>query len=363
MSGGMGEMLGLGILGGKAMGGGSSSQTTTQITDIPAWMKPYAQDYMQRAQDLSNKPYQAYGGQTVAGMDPRTQQGLNMQAQYGQQGTAAGNAGQQEYQNVLGGQYLGANSNPYLSGQIDAAQQDVVRNYNTAIKPATESAMVNSGSFGNSGLLQMQQQQQSDLQRNLGNISTQMRGNAYNTERANQMQALGMSPTFNSMAFGNAQALQQAGQMQQAQNQAELSDAYSRWQQEQQYPYQQLNVLGSALGHNFGGSSSSTQPGPSGASQLLGGGLALAGLLGGGSGLSGLSALAPMFVTSDRRAKTDINRVGHTDDGLPIYTYRYKAGGPTQMGVMADEAQKMHPHAVGRMADGMLAVDYSKLKG
>lgn len=66
---------------------------------------------------------------------------------------------------------------------------------------------------------------------------------------------------------------------------------------------------------------------------------------------------------SDRRLKTDIKRVGKTKDGLPIYTYRYKEGGPVQMGVMADEVEDVTPKAVikGGAGNGFDAVDYSQL--
>ncbi len=73
-------------------------------------------------------------------------------------------------------------------------------------------------------------------------------------------------------------------------------------------------------------------------------------------GLFGLGAAA----ISDRRAKTDIKRVGQTDDGLPIYTYRYKWGGPVQMGVMAQEVEKVNPEAVIEIA-GLKAVNYGAL--
>lgn len=53
---------------------------------------------------------------------------------------------------------------------------------------------------------------------------------------------------------------------------------------------------------------------------------------------------------SDRRLKTDIRRVGTLDNGLAVYTFRYKAGGPVVMGVMADEVEKLLPHAVLKRA-------------
>jgi hypothetical protein len=64
---------------------------------------------------------------------------------------------------------------------------------------------------------------------------------------------------------------------------------------------------------------------------------------------------------SDVRLKTDIRRVGTTDGGLPVYTYRYKAGGPMRMGVMAQEVEQVAPEAVSHDAAGWKKVNYSRL--
>lgn len=73
----------------------------------------------------------------------------------------------------------------------------------------------------------------------------------------------------------------------------------------------------------------------------------LFGLLSGGIGLM-----------SDRRAKTDIVRVGTLDNGLPVYSYRYKGDDVTQIGLMADEVEKAIPHAVYEGEDGFKRVRY-----
>ncbi len=74
-------------------------------------------------------------------------------------------------------------------------------------------------------------------------------------------------------------------------------------------------------------------------------------------GLFGLAS-AGVGMFSDRRLKTDIQRVGRTDAGTPIYTYRYAWGGPVQMGVMAQdvpEARVMDP-------SGFWRVDYERVQ-
>lgn len=78
--------------------------------------------------------------------------------------------------------FLGQN-NPFLQQVVDNASGDVVRNYNLAVKPQTESAMVNSGSFGNSGLMQMQGEQQRQLGDTLGKVSTGLRAQDYGQQQ------------------------------------------------------------------------------------------------------------------------------------------------------------------------------------
>jgi hypothetical protein len=77
--------------------------------------------------------------------------------------------------------------------------------------------------------------------------------------------------------------------------------------------------------------------------------------------MGGLFTLGAAALMSDERTKTGIRRVGETDDGLPIYTYKYKTGGPTQMGVLAQEVRKRKPEAVEKTPSGMYAVDYGKI--
>lgn len=79
--------------------------------------------------------------------------------------------------------------------------------------------------------------------------------------------------------------------------------------------------------------------------------------MGGLGGLFGTGMQAAAMM-SDARLKTDVNRVGTTDGGTPIYTYRYVWGGPVQMGVMAQDV----PDAAMETESGYLAVDYGKVQ-
>jgi len=83
-----------------------------------------------------------------------------------------------DYQNP----YL-AKENPYLQQTIDKAQGDLVRNYNLTTQPAYNSAMVRSGSFGNAGVQQMNENAQKNLQGSLGDVSNSMRMQDYNNQQ------------------------------------------------------------------------------------------------------------------------------------------------------------------------------------
>lgn len=81
--------------------------------------------------------------------------------------------------------------------------------------------------------------------------------------------------------------------------------------------------------------------------------------MGGLFGLGG-TILGSALRFSDERLKTGIVRIGTADNGLPIYLFRYKAGGGVQMGVMAQDVLKVNPDAVVTMPSGYFAVDYEK---
>lgn len=81
-----------------------------------------------------------------------------------------------------------------------------------------------------------------------------------------------------------------------------------------------------------------------------------------GSMLNGLFGLGAAAIgLSDRRAKEDIRKVGRLDNGLNLYSYKYKGGeGPRHVGLMAQEVQKVNPDAVGHLPNGLLTVDYER---
>lgn len=65
---------------------------------------------------------------------------------------------------------------------------------------------------------------------------------------------------------------------------------------------------------------------------------------------------------SDRRLKVDVRATGLKYNGLMTYRFFYVWGGLEQIGVMADEAEKLYPHAVYDGWGGFRVVNYAQLR-
>lgn len=230
------------IYGGGGGSGGGGSSTTVQ--NIPDELKPLANAYTNKAIGLSTQNYNPYTQQRYASLNPLQTTGITGIANRALMGS-------QTMDNAEGNlnQLMGGSSNPYLGSMVQQAQDSVLSNFNTGA--------VNSGSFGNSG-------QQEMLARQLGNVATNMYGNAYNQDRSNQLQAIGMAPTFGNQAYQDAAQLINAGQTLQDQEQQNRDFSYQQFQEEQNLPYKQLAAMAGVFGSNLGGSSTTTSSQDSG---------------------------------------------------------------------------------------------------
>ncbi|MEP2891144.1 tail fiber domain-containing protein [Tateyamaria sp.] len=79
------------------------------------------------------------------------------------------------------------------------------------------------------------------------------------------------------------------------------------------------------------------------------------------AGSNGASAAAGNVGFSDANLKTDIQKIGTTAHGLPLYNFRYIGGDQLFEGVMAQDVLKVVPEAVVQSAYGFYAVDYGML--
>lgn len=72
-------------------------------------------------------------------------------------------------------------------------------------------------------------------------------------------------------------------------------------------------------------------------------------------------AVAPLVMISDVRAKRDLRPIGHLENGLTLYRFRYNWGEQFYVGVVAQEVLTVDPAAVERGSDGYLRVNYARV--
>jgi hypothetical protein len=72
-----------------------------------------------------------------------------------------------------------------------------------------------------------------------------------------------------------------------------------------------------------------------------------------------IGGIASIF--SDRRLKTDIEKISEDPDGLGWYRFRYIGGDTVHEGTMADEVAKLRPWALGPEIGGYSTVYYEAL--
>ena len=303
-------------LGGRIYGGGSSQPTDTkqtQVTELPEWAKPYAKDILSKGAaltDVNANPYQAYGGDRVAGFSPLQTKAMtgaqNMQtAQQGQTGTAlstlsglgglgiANQATPEGFQSQVGG-YM----NPYLQYSLAPQLAEANRQYDIS-GTKQQSAATQAGAFGGSREAIMAAENERNRNMGLQNIVGQgynqafnAAQNQYNQGLGTQLQGLGLANTAAGQ-LGNlgGQQFQQGmdinklqsgyGAMQQAQQQQGLDVAYQDFQNQRNYPYKQLGYMSDLLRGTPTGSSSVTNmyaPPANVAGQIAGLGIGAMGL-------------------------------------------------------------------------------------
>ncbi len=177
------------------------------------------------------------------------------------------------------------------------------------------------------------------------------------------------------------QAMESQGRTQNdAKQQAELSGInLGQSQQAQQYaqalsnrnlPMNELNAIRTGSQVSNPSFSNYSQQATTGGADMLGAAnssynAALGGVnaanAGTGNLVNGLFSLGSAAMLSDMRLKTDISLVGKLDNGLNVYRYRYKSGGPMHIGVMAQEVKEVFPGAIRIIDGGMMAVDYGAI--
>lgn len=340
-------------------GGGGSGGQLKPITTSTTTADPRAQGMYQQAfgtaEQASQTPFQRYSTDPrafVAQLTPTQQQAISNIAQsqgmyqpyYGAAAGLAGSAGQTSTADVVG-QYM----SPYMRQVVDPVRA-ALEQQQAQQRSQQQAEQIKAGAFGQErGQLMravLAGQQNLGLGQALSPLYQTGYGQALGAAQGDLSRQLQASQIFGGLGSGaqqaalqGSQALLGAGTLQQQTEQAGKQALLNQFLMERGYPFQTSQFLTSAaagLGPLYGGTTTEQQ------------------------------AVNPfgMFL-SDPRAKTGVDReepdvVGKLNDGQNVYAYKYAAGGPAQIGLMADEVAQRYPDAVGRRPDGLMTVDYGR---
>lgn len=235
--------------------GPKAPSSTTQTADLPAWAKPYAKDVLAKGAaltDISQNPYQIYGGERVAGFSPLQEQSFQ-------------DASTLQYSPV-GQQYTGANVGQYMNPYLQEALAPQLREAASAGMMAQNmnaAKAVGQGAFGGTrGALQQSLTEKNTLQ-NMADINAKGYSDAFN-------QAAGMFNADQARRIQEAQYGAQYGldinklrnlygQQQQAQAQRPLDIAHQDWVNQQNYAQKQLGFMSDLVRGMPLGQTSTTQ--------------------------------------------------------------------------------------------------------
>ena len=277
--------------------------TSMSQTTIPEYAQPYVERMLGKAEALTEAPYQAYGGERVAGFTPLQQQafqgvsdlgpsrqiglGTQMAGISGLQALGAG----QNYQNMATDPYAtGAYMSPYIENALQPQLREAARQ--SAIQGQMDQARaVQQNAYGGSRSAIVE----AERQRNLGQLQSDIYGrglqSAYQqAQQAQQFgstlglqgaQAAGQSAAtlgqLGQTQFGQQKdviaAQQAAGSQQQALQQQKLQQQYQDFLNQKGYNQQQLAFMSDILrGAPLGTQTQQqyTAAAPSFASQALG---------------------------------------------------------------------------------------------
>lgn len=233
---------------GSGQGGGSETQQ--QLPIIPQFLRGPSRDIVSSLMQAlypggQLQQYNPNMNQQVAGFSP-----FQQQAQQGAEGAFGGAQGLvqgagQANQLLTDPNMLYASSNPYLSANVNAMNQQITDAYKFGTAPSEMSSAVLSGAFGGSGDAVKRLQDQFGLSTSLGQTDLQ----AYNQNYQNQLglmnQASVEAPGIAMGQFAPEQGLNQFGQEQQQQQQNVLNAGTTNAWQQQQFPF---NLLQQATG-------------------------------------------------------------------------------------------------------------------
>lgn len=328
-------------------GGGSKGAQqggSTTSTQMPAsYSLPFIGTGLTQSANILNGPGpQFYPGQQVAQFNPLQQTAMGDINRLGTQGTPGMNAAGNFDQKLL---TTGMN-NPWLQNQYNVGAGNIENSLTSQFGTAGRNAEASQPLEGEA----------------LGNFASNLYGSQYQNTIQDALQAGNQAQSlYGTRMQGLGQALGIGNQIQ-GQSQNLINADQTKYNYYQNLPQQMLSQYQQNIGGFTPGMQQQnpyfTNPG----ANALGEGLGGLALYNGIKGAMHSGAGAAAAGGSDRRLKEDIKRIGSTENGLPVYTFRYKGQPQVMMGVMSDDVRKVQPEAVIVDENGYDKVYYGMLK-
>lgn len=232
---------------------GGGTTTTGSKTQPPAFQMPYIEQLFSEAKNLYGSPGPTFfPGSTVAGFTPAQREGqqslLDFSTGYGQN---AANAALSGLQFGLGN-FLDVNKNPYLPGYVEAATRPITQSLTESILPSLRSTFDTSGGLDSTRRALAEGQAARAGTQAIGDVTTNILSNAYQSGLAAYGQLLGLAPSIQAMGAVPGETQRNVGAEQRALNQQQINEAIARHEFEQNLPYAKLteyaNLVRSPLG-------------------------------------------------------------------------------------------------------------------
>lgn len=329
---------------------GGKSTTSTQSVSIPPEVMARYNAVNARAENVAATPFQQYGGQFVAPLSQTQQAGIQntssaagaAQPYYGA-ATGLTLAGAQDV-GPLTGRQIGQYMDPFV-GSVVAPTLQALQQQQGQERSQLQTQAIKSGAYGGdrAGLerANLARQQGLGTAQAIAPLLSQAYGQAVQTAQGQQgvqaadlarrmqagQQLAGLGTGAQQAALQGAQAQIGAGTLEQQTQQADLTARYQQFLQERGYDFQVAQFLANiamGTGALSGSTTTTTQP-------------------------------AGFF--SDERLKDNIEPIGKTFDGQPIYRYDY-GDGRTQLGLIAQDVLERGKPGVGMDKSGYLTVNY-----
>jgi hypothetical protein len=269
-------------VGGAAIPGGAPGElaparggVASGESRIDPRLAPYLEMGLQRAEKLffGGPQPSLYPGQMYVSPSQQTEQALAMQEQLANAASPLLGAGQQAYLSSLGqvGQTAAGGflqGSPYQQAMLASATRPITQQFGEQVIPGIASIFSKAGRYGSGAMERALGGATEAYGRALGDVSTNIVGKDYASERGLQQQAqlsqaalAQAAPSFFQMGFLPSQALAQVGAAREQIAAQPLQEQIQRYQYAQQLPYQQLQgFLSSVYGTPMGGSQYAQTP-------------------------------------------------------------------------------------------------------